>query len=814
MAAPRRLPLHLLLVLLLTPVVWCLLGYTTVLGRLNNIAMDWLYRFRGEIPAYDGTKPGDPPLKIVYVDVDAPTIQMLGNLPYDRDFYARIANAVLKYGDAKTVGLDFILSPAGLQSKLVDQDKAREGNRSMGILTSTYGSKVVLAAMYSNMLRQTPDGKVEVVAFPYLHKGFTDPKKNGYPEAPTYPIVTSEYGHIGLINVATDFNLGGTPDDVPRWVPMFAESEGTDRAQGEADAMIQHNKLPVDSMMSDDNSIIILDGTKTQVLATLVKMEHSELFHMSLELALSYLGLNHKNVHRTDRSIEIADDAGKILLNIPLTRKQLVEVNWFSKWKNPVLNPRASAVAVIEIAKALETGDAEAKAKAEKFFAMFKDAIVLIGPTDPVLQDIAPTPFDGEAQPKVGVYGNLLKTMFTGEYVRHTPNWSDPLILFALSFIVGGLAVYSGRWAGLAKAAALVILVGYGLFVFEAFAHFTLVFPLIAPVGAAGSTAFAGAVMRLIDEEKQKKRITGMFGTYLAPAVVSRMVESGEEPQLGGHNEQITCFFSDVQGFSTFSEVLSPGDLTNLMNEYFTPLTDLLQAEGGTLDKFIGDAIVAMYGAPLHLEDHALRSCVAACQMQKRLGELRAHWKSLGAKWPEKVHGMRMRIGLNTGEAIVGNMGSKSRFNYTMMGDTVNLGARCESAAKSFGVYTMCTEDTKKAALAVSDEILFRRLNKIIVKGRTLPVEIFEVVGLRAEATPETLRCIELFEKALELYFAQKWDEAKALFAEAHKLEPLQPGRDIGVAHNPSELMQEECNEMKANPPPPTWNGVKTMTEK
>jgi adenylate cyclase len=338
--------------------------------------------------------------------------------------------------------------------------------------------------------------------------------------------------------------------------------------------------------------------------------------------------------------------------------------------------------------------------------------------------------------------------------------------------------------------------------------------PLVAPVGSSVTIALVGAIARLADEEKQKKRITGMFGTYLAPEVVSDMVTSGKEPQLGGHSVNITCFFSDVQGFSTFSEVLPPDRLTNLMNEFLTPMTDIVQAERGSLDKYIGDAIVAMYGAPVDLEDHALRACVAACTMQKCLAGLRKGWLSEGAKWPERVHNMRMRIGLNTGEAIVGNMGSLKRFNYTMMGDTVNLGARCESGAKQFGVYTMCTEDTKKAASAASDQVLFRRLNKIIVKGRTLPVEVYEVVGFRTDASPDTLKCIALFEKGLELYFSQQWDMARALFAEAEPLEPLQPSRDKGVAHNPSELMQQKCGQMKANPPPADWNGVETMTEK
>jgi adenylate cyclase len=323
-----------------------------------------------------------------------------------------------------------------------------------------------------------------------------------------------------------------------------------------------------------------------------------------------------------------------------------------------------------------------------------------------------------------------------------------------------------------------------------------------------------GVVVRLLEEEKQKQRIKGMFGTYISPELVHRMVESGEEPKLGGEQLTISIFFSDVQGFSSFSEVLTPEKLVELMNEYLTAMTDILQAESGTLDKYIGDAVVAMFGAPIHVHDNAVRCCIAACRMQKRLAELRQKWVNEGDKWPPLVHKMRSRIGLNTGPAVVGNMGSTSRFNYTMMGDDVNLGARLESGAKQFGVYTMCSEATKLACEKIEQTVLFRRLNRIKVKGRSTPVEVYEVVCLRADATPDTLRCVEIYEQGLELYFAQKWDEAVAKFAESQKLEPLQPGQDAGVEHNASEIMQGFCAEMKQYPPAPGWDGVYEMTHK
>jgi adenylate cyclase len=832
LAAPRQFSFRLILLLALIPLGWWALDYFGVLSQLNNYATNWLFLFRGQIPAYDRTKPDHPPLKIVYVDVDALTVDTLGERPWPREFYANLIHSVLKYGHAKAFGLDFVLSPAGMKSKLVDQDKAHDQNHKMGDAMRSY-PQAVIAAVFSNIERKTSlddldpaHSKVRAALtatdlvkneamFPYIYNGNTDPKKNPYPEAPSYPVISQDYGSVGLIDVDTEFSVAGgpkhgQPDNVPRWIPMFADTEGPDATINLLWGMLDDMNLTKDDVLPVNNSYVVVDPKSLDSI-TLPVIQKRTFYNLSIGLALRYLGLDEKNVTRTADALHFVGNDGKELLDIPLTKGQLVEVNWFTKWDS-TLTPHISASSVVNNMYYIESGKPEEKLAAEEAFKMFDNAIVLVGPVDPILQDLAPTPFDGDPVPKVGVYGNLVKTILTGKFIVRPPYWFNTVLLFVLTFVVGGLAIY--KHTGLAKTFFGLVLIGYILTVFELFSHFTIALPLVAPVGSALSAAFVGTIIRLVEEERQKRRIKGMFATYLSPVMVNRMAESGQEPQLGGHNVVITIFFSDVQGFSSFSEVLTPGKLTDLMNEYLTAMTDLLQAEGGTLDKFIGDAIVAMYGEPLELKDHALRACITACRMQKRLGELRDKWKSEGDKWHVKVHNMRMRIGLNTGEAVVGNMGSSTRFNFTMMGDPVNLAARCESGAKHFGVYSMCTEDTKKAAEATSQEVLFRRLNKIIVKGKTTPVEVYEMIGLRAEATPDTLRCIELFEKALELYFAQKWDEAKAMFAEAEKLEPLQPGRDPGVAHNPSDLMQEACDEKKAHPPPADWNGVEEMHEK
>ena len=251
------------------------------------------------------------------------------------------------------------------------------------------------------------------------------------------------------------------------------------------------------------------------------------------------------------------------------------------------------------------------------------------------------------------------------------------------------------------------------------------------------------------------------------------------------------------------------------MNEYLTACTDIILAEGGALDKYIGDAVVAMFGGLVPLKDHAYRACVASQLVHRKLRELREKWKGEGDKWPEIVWNMQSRIGLNSGPTVVGNMGSRARFNYTMMGDNVNLAARMESASKAYGVYTMVTEATKRGCEEHGgDRVVFRYLDKIVVMGRTIPVPIYEIVGLKEDVSDQTYDCLLLFAQGMALYLARDWDTAEARFGQSAELELNRPGVTPGVESNPSLTMIERCQYMRENPPGPGWNGVYKMAKK
>jgi adenylate cyclase len=739
------------LLLLPIPLVWALLGHYGFLERLEDQLLDLRFRARGEI---------DAPVKLIYVDVDTRALQELGERPWSREKFGLAAEALIERGGARAVGFDFVFS--GLSyAEIVDKTKANAGNVAFARVIRKHPN-IVLGVQYTVGQAMT-QGDQSVRKLPLIRLGMTDRTKNDVPEMPQYPLIAPTWGRVGLI----DFDIDYSSDVVPRWVPMFA-----------------HTVNPT-------------------------------LYHLSLQLVLQSLGLDEQAVKIFADRMEIRRPDDQLVLTIPLRENQLVEVNWFSRWGNSNLNPRVSLADVLGYRRALNSDKPEERAAAEDYFNWFRGAIVLIGPTDALLQDLAPTGMERSPVPRVGVHGNMVKTILSGKFIQHPPESLTWFNVFVLTLSVSWLAMSGGARGVWFKLAAAFVLTAYVALCLLIFKEGHVVLPMAAPLGSALSTSFVGVVWQLVLEERQKGRIKGMFGTYLSPQLVDRMVESGEDPQLGGHDAEITAYFSDIQGFSRFSEILESAPLVELMNEYLTACTEIMTAQGGTLDKYIGDAVVAMFGAPIPLPDHAYRACVATQLVHQKLAELRTKWKSEGEKWPEIVWAMQTRIGLNTGTCTIGNMGSRMRFNYTMMGDNVNLAARMESGAKNWGVYTMVTDATKVACEHQDDRrVIFRPLARMVVMGRSQAVPVFEIMGLRESITPATQECVAIFEQALACYYARDWAGAIALFNRSAELEPNQPGSTPGVKTNPSLVYIELAKQCRVAPPAADWDGRYVMTEK
>lgn len=690
------------------------------------------------------------PVRICYVDVDTESISRLGNFPWNRETFALALNALFQHGGIEAAGMDFVFSAAGIPA--LGREEAERGSKALGKAIHK-AKNVVLAATYGTPNR--PLGNIS--SFPFVFEKNYGKSEVGPPELPAFPVVGPTWGHIGLIDT-----IG---DDV-RYVPFFAKTE-------------IHTYYPV-----------------------------------SLQLALLHWGLDSSAITHDGDRLTVRRADGSMAARIPLLMGQLVETNWFSAWKSSGTH-HASIIDVLIFGQAAESGTEEEKKLAAAFFEPFRGSTVLIGPVDPLLKDLSVMPLSGpHPVPRVSVHGNLLQTIVSGRFIDRLPVWANTLLIFALGLVAASFCLVPGRLAGVAKALGALSVGAYVAAAFLLFARHDILLPMVAPLGAAITCTFVGALIQLGSEQSQKRRIKGMFGTYLSHSLVEKMIESGEEPQLGGIDAEITAFFSDVQGFSSFSEQLAPQQLVSLMNEYLTAMTDILIEEGCYVDKYIGDAIVAIFNTPVPLENHALRACVATHLLQARLAELRQKWASEGNKWPPFVSHMRMRIGLNTGFATVGNMGSTRRFNYTMMGDTVNLAARCESGSKSYGVYSMVTGETRRAAEAAGDECVFRFLDQIVVKGRRQPAEMHEIVCLRRELTAETTLCLEHYAAGMGHYLARRWNEAATAFEKSAATEPNRSELNPDAHATPSLVMLERVGRLRENPPGPDWDGVYAMQTK
>ena len=344
--------------------------------------------------------------------------------------------------------------------------------------------------------------------------------------------------------------------------------------------------------------------------------------------------------------------------------------------------------------------------------------------------------------------------------------------------IVVGALLAAAAWTGVA-----VFGLNHGWLVPIGPALLGLVLPVLGEIG--------GRVGRA---ERSKAQIREAFDMYLAPAVVAELVANPDSLRLGGRRREITAFFSDVAGFTTISEKLDPADLTMLLNEYLGAMTEEILNEGGTIDKYIGDAIVAMFGAPVDQPDHAVRACRASLACRKKLAQLQQGWAERG------LPGIGARIGLNSGVAVVGNMGSARRFDYTMLGDTVNLAARLESANKAYGTDIMVGPHT---AELVGQQVVLRELDLVQVKGKKNGVAVYEVVAMPNDLKVADEERISRFAEALKLWRGQEFAAARDLFLQL---------AEKGDA--PSAIFAARYESVLSHPPPPDWDGVFEMKSK
>ena len=714
------------------------------LERLDVRSIDFRLQNRGEeAPSPD----------VAIVAIDDPSIAKIGRWPWPRPVIARLID-VLTTGNPAVIGFDIVQSEAtanvsteGLRDRLRGVDE-HTWDAIRGALAGGSGDDELLR-------RSVEASKRDVLGYFYEDA-----------EAPGVPLAPPKPGRAQVDPAKVELSTYN----------VVQNSKSNRGEQRIAQASMVTTNLPgltaAAAQTGYFNIFPDLDGTCRRVPLAIN-------FHSRIALPLSLAMLR---VYRPEVpfAIRFADYGVESVrwgsLSIPVDEGGQMLVNFRGRGRT---FPHISAIDVLD-------------GKVPP--ATLRGKLVLVGVTATAVSDLRVTPFDS-IFPGVEVHANVLDNILRRDFLWQ-PKWGVLVEIAAilLSVMILGVALHYAR--GIFGALVAAGLIGAYLvssqWLFTAYGFpLSLVYPLLA----ISLTYVAIGVQHYVTEEREKRKIRDAFGLYLNPSLARLVSEKPEMLRLGGDKRELTVLFSDIRGFTTISERLSPEALVELLNQYLGAMTDIVFDHDGTLDKYIGDAIMAVWGAPIPQEDHAARACRAAVDMVTRLRDLNRGWQERG--WPPLFIG----IGLNTGDMVAGNMGSERRLSYTVMGDNVNLGSRLEGLNKMYGTHIICSDATLREA---RDVVVARELDLVRVKGKLQPVHIFQILGPSSERERWT-SLIERFNAGIAAYRERRWNEGLEIFSAVLAEFP---------EDGPARLYVERCRKMAAEPPERDWNGVTVMETK
>ncbi|MDD5030324.1 MAG: adenylate/guanylate cyclase domain-containing protein, partial [Rhodoferax sp.] len=426
--------------------------------------------------------------------------------------------------------------------------------------------------------------------------------------------------------------------------------------------------------------------------------------------------------------------------------------------------------------------------------AVLRGAVVLVGTTAPGLLDLRTAPMQ-DSYAGVEVHANMI-TSIMDQSIRARPAYTlglELMMLLAVGLLLAlMLPLLSPLYATLLSLATLAAMVGLNLYFWQ---FSQLIVPLAAGLVLVSALFVLNMSYGFFVDARGKRMLAHLFGQYVPPELVDEMAQDPGAYSLEGSNRELTVLFSDVRGFTTISEGLDPKQLTQLMNEFLTPMTHVIHQHRGTIDKYMGDAIMAFWGAPVADPDHARNALLAGLEMIAKLESLQDHFKSKG--WPP----IKVGVGLNTGDMTVGNMGSEFRLAYTIMGDAVNLGSRLESLTKAYGVSMMVSEFT----MARVPDFTFRELDCVRVKGKDRPVKIYQPLGPTNQVSESDQAELTDYTQALTIYRNQQWAQAQTAF---EALQQRDPQRML------YRLYLERIAHFIQSPPAADWDGTYTFMTK
>jgi adenylate cyclase len=421
---------------------------------------------------------------------------------------------------------------------------------------------------------------------------------------------------------------------------------------------------------------------------------------------------------------------------------------------------------------------------------LFAGKIVIVGATAMGTHDIRSTPVS-PMYPGVEIHATAIDNILSGNFLSR-PSWA---MLFGAAAIVllclgtGEILPRVRPLFGLAWFIGAFFL--YLLFANHAFGEFRIWLNVVYPLLGLTLTFTSLTVYHFVTEQRERLKVSRAFKQYVSSDVIDEMLKDPARLTLGGEEKVLTVLFNDLAGFTSYSEQFSPSEITAILGEYYEVMTEEVFAVQGTLEAYVGDELIALYGAPLEQEDHARRACLSALAMQKRRKELAWEWNKIGRP------PLKARTGINTGPMLVGNLGCKYRFCYGMLGDQVNLASRLEGLNKMYGTEILIGENT---AAMVEGQFVLREVDQVRVKGKLIPVRIFELIAKSGDPIPPTREgLLILYDEGLKVYRNQDWQRAKNIFEKCLHIDP-----DDG----PSRVMAERCAIFMQDQPQADWDGV------
>jgi len=699
------------------------------------------------------TEPG-----IVIVDIDSKSLTEVGRFPWSRNVMAKLVDQLTRHYEAGAVGFDVSFPEPDTSSGFdVLERLAGKELRDVPALQAQLG-KLKPALDYDGMFADSMRGRPVVLGF-----NLTSGQAKGVLPEPAF---TTEFlNGRELMAYAVD----GYEANIAQ-LQQAAKGAGVFTAVPDADGIVRSSPLV----------FRVGDGYYSSLsLATLAAFLDTRAINPVLPKAVDTLSEREREASAFDTLQLWTNKAGRVAFPVGDGMTSLVTFRGTGGPSGGAF-PYVSAVDVLNGKVAKE---------------VLEGAIVLVGTTAPGLQDLRATPVNAQ-YPGVEIHANMIKSMLDGRFKVRPAAAED---LEAVLVIVVGLVLtitlpmLAPAWSVLLASTAFI---GAGWLNYYAYTNYDLVLNVFICLLLIATLFVLNLAWGYFFEFRKGRALVTRFGEYVAPELVEKMAEDPEAYNMDGESRELTVMFVDVRGFTTISEGLSPKELREYINLYLTAMSeDIRSSHQGTLDKYIGDAVMAFWGAPVSFPDHASRAVATSLLMQASAARLNQHFLARG--WPE----LKIGIGLNSGLMHVGDMGSKIRRAYTVMGDAVNLGSRLEGITKVYGVGIAVGIATRLAA----PEFVYRELDLVRVKGKNEPVAIYEPLGKPHELAPAVMDELAQWDAALLLVRSQQWDAAQGAIA---ALAAAHPERGLYA------LYLERITHFRNHPPGPDWDGVTTFDTK